>query len=225
MASIKYEVGRVLARRPGLYFAVHNLIPRSRPLIWRSDTEIVIDGYPRSANTFFCYAFEKMQGREIRLAHHSHSQSQIIRAVNNSTPTCVLIRNPEDAVKSLLIRRSNLSGSQALRGYCQFYEDIIEYSSGFYLATFEQITNNYADAIIGINNKFGTDFGLPGDSEDPEEEMLEQVRDRTKDVHKGRETMVAVPSQQRAEIKKQIQLDPDELKLALSVYHRVLDLQ
>jgi hypothetical protein len=60
------------------------------PHCWVSrTTEIVIEGYPRSGNTFAVVAFRLAQGREIEIAHHLHAAAQIKRAARLDVPAFI----------------------------------------------------------------------------------------------------------------------------------------
>ena len=67
-------------------------------------TELVIDGYTRSASTFAVYAFQLCQDEPVRLAHHRHAPAQLIAAARRSIPALLLIREPQGAILSQLIQ-------------------------------------------------------------------------------------------------------------------------
>jgi len=118
----------------------------------------VIEGYPRSANTFAVAAFQFAQGRRVKIARNLHAPASVIQAVRWRIPALVLIRKPEDAVLSLLVREPSLSARQALADYTRFYEKIRPYRFGFVLATFEEVTSDFNSVIHRINHKFRTSF-------------------------------------------------------------------
>ncbi|NOT05860.1 MAG: hypothetical protein HOP27_14795 [Anaerolineales bacterium] len=160
MFVLRYRIRSWLGLRPTLFSFAMKLFGRkqSRDLLLSPDTELVIEGFPRSANTFSVVAFEFSQKRPIKLAHHLHVPAQVIRAVQNNVPTFVLIRNPTDAVLSLLVHSPRVPAIDALKAYYQFYKYIMPYSHGFIKATFEEVTANYGAVIQRVNKKFGTDF-------------------------------------------------------------------
>ena len=89
------------------------------------DTEMVIDGFTRSATTFAVYAFQLSQDRPIRLAHHLHAPAQLIEAARRGTPTLLLIREPQGAILSQLIREPDVVLRDALFAYARFYEHVL----------------------------------------------------------------------------------------------------
>lgn len=122
------------------------------------NTEITLEGYPRSGNTFAVYAFEYAQQRPVRLAHHLHVPAQVVRSARLGIPTCVIIREPEAAVRSLVLKYTYISAKIALHGYALFYETCWRYREHFVVADFEQITADFGRVIDDINARFGTHF-------------------------------------------------------------------
>jgi hypothetical protein len=122
------------------------------------DTEIVIDGFPRSGNTFALIAFTRWQPREVTVAHHVHLPAQILEAVRRRLPTLLLIREPEEAVGSLLLRLPELSVRQAMRSYRRFYRPLLPVRRSVVVAPFGQVTNDFGKVIRAVNDAFGTAF-------------------------------------------------------------------
>lgn len=122
------------------------------------DTDIVIEGFPRTANTFAVAAFIVAQQKPVRIAHHTHKAIQVIRAVQLGKPTIVVIRKPIDAVASLTIRQPAFSLSQGLRVYSRFYKAISPHRSGYIVAEFTEVTNDFGKVVERVNRQFGTVF-------------------------------------------------------------------
>jgi hypothetical protein len=125
------------------------------------DSEIVIEGFPRTANTFTHVAFKMAQKRPVKIAHHTHAAAQVIAGVRRNIPTIVLIREPESAVISYLIGGFDpgISMKQILHDYIAFYKPILKYDKKFVLAAFKDITSNYGAIIQKVNMQFNSDFG------------------------------------------------------------------
>lgn len=166
--------------RPNLYFPLMKLFSRlqsigfsahwiASPGAFRVDrivspnTEIVIEGFQRSANTFACIAFQKAQNRAVSMAHHLHVPAQIIQAIRLGIPTIVLIRHPVDAIISDLICGGNLRCEDALfkvLDWIKFYSSIKHLTNRFELATFDRVTSDFGSVIASLNQKFATSFRL-----------------------------------------------------------------
>ena len=68
-----------------------------------AQTDLVIDGFPRSANSYTEAAFEvSQQNLGLNIVSHSHAAAQILESTRREIPTVLLIRNPDDAVASFL---------------------------------------------------------------------------------------------------------------------------
>jgi hypothetical protein len=124
------------------------------------DTEIVIEGFPRTANTFAHIAFKVAQAQPVKIAHHTHAAAQILAGVRRNIPTIVLIREPEAAVISYIIGNFDpgISMRQVLYDYLAFYQPILKYRNKFVLAPFHEITHNYGAIIRKVNEQYGSNF-------------------------------------------------------------------
>jgi hypothetical protein len=121
-------------------------------------TELVIDGFTRSATTFAVYAFQLSQDRPIRLAHHLHAPAQLIEAARHRIPAVALIRKPQGAILSQLIREPDVTLRGALFAYSRFYEHLMPYRKSFVIGEFRQVTQEFGAVIRQLNERFGTNF-------------------------------------------------------------------
>lgn len=124
----------------------------------RKDTELVIDGFPGSANTFAFKSFNRSQTRPVKLGHHTHAPAQIIKAIKLGIPVWLVIREPAGAVVSLSGRWPHISMTQALQTYIGFYTKLKPYASDYVISTFEQHTQHIDRVVQTVNAKFGTQF-------------------------------------------------------------------
>ena len=164
-------------------------------------TEIVIEGYPRSGNTFAVVAFRLAQGREVEIAHHLHAAAQIKRAARLDVPAIVLIREPSEAILSQVVRDPHVSMRWALRSYIRFYSTVVPYLENAVVAPFATVTSDLASIIRMVNTRYGTAFK----EFVPSEDALNSVR-QTVDRNGQRDSIrtgwdyrlgVALPSEQR----------------------------
>ncbi|WP_171470432.1 hypothetical protein [Frigoriglobus tundricola] len=126
------------------------------------DTELVIEGYWRSGNTYAARAFETAQDRPVRIAFHTHAAATVRKGVRLNRPVLVLARHPLDAASGRMFLAPRLSLEHALREYIRFYQAIEPLAAGYVRATFEQVTADYGAVIARVNDRFGTAFRLPG---------------------------------------------------------------
>jgi hypothetical protein len=169
--QLSFSFYSVVAKEPALWFLY-------QPYIWWTqmkrvaagydpqasvvtrDTELVIDGFQGSANSFAVAAFNQCQTQAVNLAHHLHSPAQIIKAIRYDIPVLLTVREPEATVLSLTSRWPHLNITQSIRGYIGFYSKLKPYHSGYIISTFEQTTQYLDQMIQEINNQFNTNFDL-----------------------------------------------------------------
>lgn len=95
----------LLEKNPRVYLSVMRLRYRRSPnydRIISPQNDLVIEGFPRCANSFAVRAFRSCNdpANTLRIATHMHSPAQAIMGVHWKIPTLVLIRNPDQAVPS-----------------------------------------------------------------------------------------------------------------------------
>jgi hypothetical protein len=149
---------------PTVYFSLYRLLRTHKDLVRAvtPDKQVVIEGFPRSGNSFARRAFVMAQGEGFdarRIAHHLHVPAQVVRAAQWRIPTLVLIRKPKDAVLSFAVW-DPISVDQALRYYVSFYETAEKYRDAYVLGLFEEVTEDFGQVIKRLNDKFGTKFSV-----------------------------------------------------------------
>jgi hypothetical protein len=88
-------------------------------------TDIVIEGYPRSANTFLYRAIRAVTDDSLRIGHHVHRKQQVTMALRYNIPCFVLFRHPLDAVASYLVREPGATARSCLERYVFFAENAL----------------------------------------------------------------------------------------------------
>lgn len=126
-------------------------------VVWPT-TEIVIEGHPRSGNTFAQVAFELAQGRPVHMGHHTHAPVQVRWAVRHRIPMVLLIRQPEDAIVSHVIRDPYLTLEVALLDWIHFHQLLAPWRHQLLVAEFGKVTNDFGEIIRLVNQVFGTHF-------------------------------------------------------------------
>lgn len=169
LRQLSFSLHSTVAKEPGLWLLYQPYIfwgqtkkkakgidPRES--VVNKQTDLVIDGFQGSANSFATVAFKNMQEKSVRLAHHLHSPSQIIKAVKNDVPVLLTVREPEAAILSLTGRWDYISVTQALKSYIGFYDKLLPYTDRLVVSTFKQTTQELDEVIERINNKYDTQF-------------------------------------------------------------------
>jgi hypothetical protein len=148
-----------ISEHPTLYLPfARRKYPGPSPKVVDAETELVIDGYTRSATTFAVYALQLAQDRPVRLAHHLHAPAQLIAAASRAVPALVLIRKPEGAILSQLVREPKVDLRDALVAYARFYSCLSPYRSSFVVADFDEVTRDFGAVTRRLNERFGTSF-------------------------------------------------------------------
>jgi hypothetical protein len=217
---------------PTLYFALYRLLRRRENLSGAvtPDTQLVIEGFPRSGNSFARTAFVMAQDEKVRIAHHFHVPAQVVRAARLRIPTLVLIRRPRDAVLSFAIWNP-ISVDQALRYYISFYETVEKYCDAYVLGLFEEVTEDFGQVIRRINDKFGTRFSLFHHDEENVGKVFASMESHARNRFGEAlwERKVQRPSSMRERIKHEIVYDLENPKRerliakADAVYDRLTD--
>jgi hypothetical protein len=121
-------------------------------------TELVIDGFTRSASTFAVVAFQLAQPRPVRIGHHLHAAGQVIRAAQLGVPVLLTLRPPQETVLSLVVREPYVTIPQGLRAYARFHQRLLGYRDAMVVADFPEVTAHLDRAIARVNARFGTGF-------------------------------------------------------------------
>ena len=203
---LRHHARRPLAKTPYLWDLAMLTRPAKRATLARRRTSIVMDGFLRSGNTFSVAAFIVANGPEHHVGRHLHGAPHILRAVRMGLPTVVLIRRPEDAVRSYLVRRPTLTPSDALLEYLDFYRACRKARDGFVVAPFEQVIEDFGSVIEAVNEQFGTSFKRYEPTEENEAAAFAIVEEMNRLECRGEvvETHVGRPSAEREERKRRL---------------------
>lgn len=155
--QLRFRIREFLGRHPS-FISLLALAAKWAPNQVRKDTDICIEGFLRSANTFAVAAIVTSQTKRLHVARHTHLAGQVIKALRLGVPTIVLIRDPRDAVASTLIRLPHLSVSQTLDTYWRFYLTLLPYRDRFVIGEFAEVTSAFGDVIDRLNAMSGSQF-------------------------------------------------------------------
>lgn len=166
-----------------------------------SSTELVIDGFPRSGNSYARFAFAIAQGGPFYpgLRGHAHSSQLVREAVRSRIPTVVLVRNPADAIASLLQMEPLVTLRVAARAYHSYYSAIERTLPSALVVDFERVVTDMGGVINRVNTMFGTSF-KPYVKTPENEAAIMQLLDESDARFSGgrtREMSVARPSLSR----------------------------
>ena len=156
LTASRHVLRRWISLRPGVY------LPLAR---WKNDhtalgeqTELLVDGFTRSAGTFAAIAFQFAQNDHVRVAHHMHAAAAMVMAARRGVPALLTVREPEPTILSAAVREPGIPLTQWLKTYVAFYERIRPFRSGFVVGAFEEVTTDLGAVIRRVNERFGRAF-------------------------------------------------------------------
>jgi DNA (cytosine-5)-methyltransferase 1 len=131
--------------------------PHECPGALRRSTDLLIDGHPRSANTFMVSAFTAANPGASVTHHHHHAMTFEV-AASWGVPALCLIRDPLDAAASWAAYAPRVSIERGIEGWMAFYSMIPD---GTLLGEFTDVITDPGGVIATVNARFGTSFALP----------------------------------------------------------------
>jgi hypothetical protein len=147
----------LMTRVPTVYLAVARR--RYGDRVINQHTDVMIEGFPRSANTFTVTAFRSAQTRSVVVAHHLHSAAHVRAAARQGVPVLFLVRRPQDAVTSVLVRKPALDAHAVMSAWVDLHQQVQPVVGRLVVASFEQVTSDLGRVIDRVNERYGTSFG------------------------------------------------------------------
>lgn len=194
------------------------LIPKFRKRLVKKSTDIVIEGFPRSGNTFVTAAFVfAHKAHPKKIASHLHAELQVLNAAKYDIPCVVIIRNPRDAILSLVIREPSISVEEAIDKYMRFHSALIPYKNKFVVATFDEVVADINRVIRRINQRFGSTFLEIEDLHENTKKifsLIDEMEQRDSRENEIRVTHVARPDELREKMKAEKKQILEQYKLA-----------
>jgi len=154
--NLRFYVGNTIGNSTTFFF-VNKYRNFGDGNIISSATELCVEGFQRSGNSYFINFF-KMVNTDVEVAHHYHSAAQAIKAVHQKTPTVLLIREPKDAIASLITWDDRLSIGIAIASYIQFYKKVLPHKKNCLVLQFNELIKGIDPVIAKINQHFNTNF-------------------------------------------------------------------
>lgn len=163
-------------------------------------TQLVIEGMPRSGNTFAFFAIkhaEHQAGRDVVLSSHVHTPSAVKAAVAVRLPTIVVIRRPIDTIVSLLIAVPHVRFGEAIDEWVHHHRELLPYLDRFEPVTFDEVTTDFGAVTKRINDRFHTSFALYEPTPENDDAVFAAIDHNHTVLHGGTENVVPRPSELR----------------------------
>lgn len=196
MLDLKFHIAMTARNDPFLM----GLISRRKERPWnqrrllRPGDDLLIDGFPRSANTFATYAFEAAQPKRLKVGNHLHSPAQFKIASRNRIPAMLVVREPVASIVSYMLYRPEIGAREGLMRYIAFHKPLHRIRDSFVVAPFKEIVNDFALSIDRLNHRFGTQFARFHHDEQSARDILNKIdndRQRRWEIEK---TAVVLPT-------------------------------
>lgn len=221
LVRLKNELLILVRRYPYLFLPLVRRQYRSKKLntedLLTRESDLVIEGYCRCGNTFAAYAFMQAQPTPVSLAYHTHAPATVIQAARWHIPTLILIREPVATVASLMLKSPSLSIRQGIRGYIDFYQQIMPYSQSYLVATFEEVTTDFGRVLESLNRRFGTEFAVFDHCHENVQRVFEKIErvDRRIDAHDIGRLSVPLAERQGLKLAAKTRLEAPEFQAPL----------
>jgi hypothetical protein len=192
-------------------------------------TELVIEGFPRSGNT---YAVEAMRhaarsaNREVDISSHVHTPSAVKAAVGGRYPTLVVVRPPADTLVSLLIAAPHVRPTDAIDEWIHHHEEIWPYRDRFVVATFDEITEATPLVVQRLNRTYGTSFPAEPVTAAVRHEIFAAIDANHDRLYGDQEHLLPRPSAARARVADALRREleqsagPTRMTAAEQLFHR-----
>ncbi len=229
---VRYRLRTRISHVPWLYLRLADLRNRDEDggSIVTKTTELVVEAFPRSGNTFVTTALRQSQPRRLDIAHHCHAPSQLIKAVRLDKPALLIVRHPRDSILSFILRSPEVDVALGLKSWLHFHRSILPYIGGIEVATFEQVTNDFGAVIDAVNRRFGLSLArFDHNTENVEACFLaiEKRNSRLFGYGEVDESSVGRPSEERKSRKEMLEANWNDPRLhhlrdsALALYEKL----
>ena len=171
-------------------------------IVKKGVTDICIDGYPRSANSFSVRMF-RQANPEAKIAHHTHSVANLNKALKHNIPVVVLIRDPEQAIVSSVIAHKKNDIDLEVSRYIDFYNWVYERIDTMVIADFNQVINDFNAVILNVNKHFDKSFFLLVDIKKADSQVKDDIEKRCERLGQSETFHIKpIPTNGRNEIKE-----------------------
>ena len=195
--SVYRRVKHYIHEHPWLFPVVQRLRGADYGTFCSSKTDLCIEGYQSSANSF-AYNIFRILRPDLDIAHHTHSVANVKRAIMYEVPTLILCRSPAEAIPSMVARfHPSLEGG--VYRYRRFYGFVLSKADHLILADFAEITNSFDRTVRRVEKQTGITFGN-FNIEEVRKKTIQHIREWSK--KHGKEDQISLPKDEREQKKR-----------------------
>lgn len=136
---------------------VLSLLKARYPNRVKGGEDLVIEGFARSGNSFFHNAL-MLWNPGLKTAHHCHLFCNVQKALALNIPCVVLIRDPGQAVASMVVWDGKLDPRLGLLGWMHFYRQLLRVRDKCLILRFDEVINEPEVCISRMNERFGLEL-------------------------------------------------------------------
>lgn len=197
-ADVRFRMSRMVVDSPlaGPYMRAREPYQHVR---YVNACDLVIDGFPRSANTYAWYASKLTLEPKYMVRGHTHVVETLRRGLQNGKPTMLLLREPDAAVASLYQMRNGVSLRACFDAYTRFHRKCLTLGGELYVARFDQVTNDFGAVLKEFYKFNGVDWPVYEKTALNESRVFDIIDSANQKLNDGslREQGVARPSSKR----------------------------
>jgi hypothetical protein len=154
-----YRAMSLIARWPAVALPAARLLHHGSPVGPLS--RLVVEGYPRSANSVAVEAICRAGLPREQVAHHTHAPANLLRGVSMGVPCLLVVRRPSEAVREFVSSKATLSTRAAVHGWIAFHQPLMRSLGRIVVATHPQVTDEMAQVVARLNDRFSSAFQIP----------------------------------------------------------------
>jgi hypothetical protein len=154
-----------------------------------ADPDIIISGFPRSANTFLTLAVKhrlEQAGVNRKVFSHDHSVNIIKYACKRSIPCVVPIRTPLDAILSTYIYfDKEMEVSELVQWYLAFYQYVSAHHEHFIVVRYEDVIGDINGVMTRIGNRIGINFPAVENLQEERDSLFRIMKDHSREIRRS----------------------------------------
>lgn len=156
-------------------------------------TDLVVEGFPRSGNTFTVFALENAAGYRLRIASHVHHPAQVKLAVSRGVPTVLVVREPVATLSSYLTFGQHGRPASVLKEYSGYLRELVPYVDSVLICDFTEVVSDLSGVIDRINDRFST--AIPPFDQSPEnvDKVFEEIARQHRLMHRRQDPVHVAP--------------------------------
>jgi hypothetical protein len=156
-------------------------------------TDLVVEGFPRSGNTFTVFALRNASKNEIQIASHVHHTSQIKYAVAHGVPTLLVVREPVATLASYLVYGQHGRPSAVIREYSSYHRELVPYADRLLICDFSEVSTDFSAVIARVNQRHGLAIPPFDQTSANVERVFAEISQQHKLIHRDRDPAEVVP--------------------------------